>query len=117
MEKDEELTLRKMFGAQVRRWRTERSLTQSELADAVDISVEMVSRLERGVVGPSLDTVAELARVLHVPPAVLFGGAPLDHNGQGQREAHLQRILHILTGVETKDLAWVEDVLRSTLRR
>ena len=117
MGKDEELTLREVFGAQVRCWRTERKLTQTELAEAADISLDMVSRLERGVVGPSLDTVAELAKALNVSPAILFGGLPLDPTGFGEREIPLQRIHHLLSGVETKDLPWIEKILRSTLIR
>jgi transcriptional regulator with XRE-family HTH domain len=51
-------------GATVRRLRAAQGLTLAELASSAAISQGMLSRLERGDVSPSLDTLAQLAVAL-----------------------------------------------------
>jgi transcriptional regulator with XRE-family HTH domain len=51
-------------GATVRRLRAAQGLTLAELASSAAISQGMLSRLERGDVSPSLDTLAQLAGAL-----------------------------------------------------
>jgi transcriptional regulator with XRE-family HTH domain len=46
---------RDRFGAELRRWRTQRSLTQRELAVLVWHSQELVSKVEKGQRWPSWD--------------------------------------------------------------
>ena len=65
--------LKQIFGSQVRFWRKERGWTQAELADRVDLSADMVGRIERGSAGPSIESIEKLAVVLDVQPALLFG--------------------------------------------
>jgi len=92
-------------------------MTQSHLAELADISTDMISRLERGLVHPSLAAAARIAEALEVPVSVLFGGRPLDPNGSARRERRLLEILQLLTNVETDDLPWILGLIRSALRK
>lgn len=57
----------KEWGALVRRARTDRKLTQAQLADAIGVEQAMISYLETGQLGSS-KAVMPLVRTLGVPP-------------------------------------------------
>jgi transcriptional regulator with XRE-family HTH domain len=56
--------LRKKLGARIARYRQEAGLSQEKLAEKVGIRPETVSRLERGHTLPSIETIAEIGKVL-----------------------------------------------------
>ena len=47
-------------------------MTQSELAQAAGIGNEYISKIERGLGSPSLETLVKIAEALQVEPKVLF---------------------------------------------
>ena len=68
-------------GEQIRAAREQARLTQEQLAEAIDVSVQFVSDLERGVVGVSLSTLRRLCTVLGVSSdRILFGSLSTDHS-------------------------------------
>lgn len=92
-------------------------LTQTELAERCDLSLDMIGRIERATIAPSLETIAKLADVLSVPPYVLFGGEYLADGARTPREKYLQRIRQQLAKVETQDLPWIEGILKALIQR
>lgn len=62
------------FGEQLRKVRTERQLTQEQLAAASGLHRTEISLLERGKRTPILDTIVAVARGLGVSPAELLDG-------------------------------------------
>lgn len=66
--------LQKLFGQELRNTRRARGLTQAELAERIDRSLDMVGRLERGQISPSFETIERVIEALEVPAANLFGG-------------------------------------------
>lgn len=61
------------FGMQLRSLRTERGLSQHDLADRADMQAKHVSRLETGErVDPRLSTIRRLAAALSVEPGRLL---------------------------------------------
>lgn len=65
-------TLRAKFGRRLKALRREGGLTQEQLAEAAQISVDFLSLLERGVNAPSFETLEKLAEALEVPVRELF---------------------------------------------
>ncbi len=65
-------TLRNRFGKRLRYIRRHKDLTQEQLAEAVGISIEFLSNLERGVNAPSFETLEKLATVLEVQVQAFF---------------------------------------------
>ena len=66
------------FGKRLCALRKAKSLTQEELAEASDYSVEFISFMERGQHGPSLEGIERLATALKLKESNLFefGEAP-----------------------------------------
>src|SRR5438105_2391144 len=61
-----------IFGERLRKLRTERRLTQEELAEAAGITATYTSDLERGTKVPSLTIVLKLARAFDVDVSQLL---------------------------------------------
>ncbi len=64
--------IEKRIGARITEVRISRGLTQSQLAERVNVSNETISRLERGVSMPSLKTLEKMARCLKIPLSTFF---------------------------------------------
>lgn len=62
------------FGANLRKARHDRGLSQERLAHASGLNMTHVARIERGEREPGVRTVAKLAQGLGVSAAVLFDG-------------------------------------------
>jgi len=60
------------FGRRIRVLRKRKGMTQEQLAEAADISVDFLSLMERGVNAPSFATLERLADALGVPAKELF---------------------------------------------
>jgi transcriptional regulator with XRE-family HTH domain len=65
-------TLEQALGQRIRVIRRELNLTVSELAGAAQISVGMLSKIENGLISPSLGTLQSIAAALNVPISSLF---------------------------------------------
>lgn len=62
----------RIVGANVRRIRVERKLTQEQLAHDAEIDLTYLGGIERGRRNPSIDVVGRIATALGVHPASLF---------------------------------------------
>jgi transcriptional regulator with XRE-family HTH domain len=69
-----EKNLEVAIGRQVRELRKRQRMTGSELAGQAGLSVGMLSKIENGVISPSLTTLQILANALRVPLVQLFSG-------------------------------------------
>jgi DNA-binding XRE family transcriptional regulator len=69
-----EKNLEVAIGRQVRDLRKHQRLTGSDLAAKTGLSVGMLSKIENGVISPSLTTLQTLANALNVPLVQLFSG-------------------------------------------
>ena len=68
--RDEELL--NQFGIQLRKIRLEQGFTQRSLAFKADVSLSQISRLERGLLNPTLSTLSVLSKALDVSLAQLL---------------------------------------------
>jgi transcriptional regulator with XRE-family HTH domain len=64
--------LQKKLGRRIADLRRARKLTQEQLAEALDCSVEFVSLVERGVNAPSVANLEKFAKILKVQVKELF---------------------------------------------
>lgn len=65
-------TLEQALGIQIRGIRRQLDLTVSDLASAAGISVGMMSKIENGLISPSLSTLQAITSALNVPMSQLF---------------------------------------------
>jgi transcriptional regulator with XRE-family HTH domain len=84
------------IGASLKELRQQRSHSARWLADQSGISAAMVSRIENGLVSPSIATLAALAEALEVPIVSLFRAAKTEHTdytlvrkGEGLRSTRI----------------------------
>ena len=64
--------LKRRFGRRLKSLRTGRGLTQEQLADATELSIESISKMERGIFGPRFDNLQKIASALNVDVMDLF---------------------------------------------
>lgn len=69
-----EKNLEVAIGRQVRDLRKRQRMTVADLATQTGLSVGMLSKIENGVISPSLTTISTLAHALRVPLVQLFSG-------------------------------------------
>ena len=67
---------RDTFAHNLRAYRKKAQLSQEALGHTCGLHPTEISRLERAVRDPRLDTIAKLARALAIPPAKLLDGMP-----------------------------------------
>jgi len=84
---------RAMIGPRLRHIRQEKGLTLESLADATGLDKGFLSRLERGVKRPSVETVLRLSSALDVPVGQLFGEQTTDDTVRISRAVGRSRTL------------------------
>jgi transcriptional regulator with XRE-family HTH domain len=84
----------KVVGQRVREFRTGLGMTMERFADAADLSLGMLSKIEHGQTSPSLASLTSLANAAGVPLTSFFRGLDEEHDavvvrsGQGVEIAH-----------------------------
>ena len=77
----------KHVGARVRMRRLMVGLSQGKLGEALDVTFQQVQKYEKGANRIGASRLQQLARVLDVPPAYFFEGAPSSgHSANGFAE-------------------------------
>lgn len=68
------------IGKNIKRIRLLRGFSQQNLADDLDKSVNLISLLENGKTGPSVETIIDICKILNVDANAIFEGviAPTD---------------------------------------
>ncbi len=103
--------IEKRIGGKITEIRLERELTQPELAERINVSVETISRMERGVSFPSLKTIEKISRALDVPLKSFFDfdeSAPKDKSF----ERELSKLIAFLRTLSEGELSKVRKVLK-----
>ena len=76
----------KLIGQRVKTKRKEKDLTQENIAEKLDISVSYISRIERGAVKISLETLVKISDVLNVSATFLLDGSIISETNYLQSE-------------------------------
>lgn len=104
------MSLTSIFGSNLRIQRKALGITQAELAERLDMSIEMISKLERGVASPSFPTVKRIADNIGVPE-VLFFSLGTQTVPAGEYGRLLTRVQSSLARMNEDQLARAEKVL------
>ncbi len=111
------MDLGKQLGKRIKQIRKAAKLTQEMLAEKTGLSVEYISRLERGMSQPSFKTFEALAKALSVNPKDFFDfkGTILfrDRKKEAkQKKEYIDAISSSLQDMEIRELAVVYNVLK-----
>ncbi|MHB8483693.1 MAG: helix-turn-helix domain-containing protein [Nitrospiria bacterium] len=110
----------KKLGKRIKQIRKIGGLTQGNLAEKISLSVEYISRLERGVAQPSFKTLQALAEALNVTMKDFmdFTGPVMfkDRKGEAkQRSQYIEAISSELKGMEVRELSAVYEVIKGLI--
>ncbi|MGE0119907.1 MAG: helix-turn-helix domain-containing protein [Dongiaceae bacterium] len=95
--------LKRKIGTRVRIARRHRAMTQEDLAEAIDRTVETVSNIERGRTLPSIDTLEQLGRHLRFHFGTFFAIGE-GHKGANRRRYELEgRLLEAIRSLSDQD--------------
>ncbi len=107
--------IEKRIGAKITELRLEKKQTQPQLAEKINVSVETISRLERGVNFPSLKTIEKISMVLDVPMKTFFDfGEAQPKSSSFERE--LSKFIAYLRTLEEKEISLIHKVSRAALK-
>ena len=66
------MTVKRIFGKNLKHYRKEKELSQEQLSEKVDITVKHLSEIERGIVFASSSLIEKLAETLDIPIFAFF---------------------------------------------
>lgn len=107
------MDLKERFGRLVAANRRRKGWTQADLAEACDLSEDMVARVEAGATGSSFATIEKFANALDVDASELF-------NAQANRSKQRKTVIDFasrLSALSDEELAWLTELMRVALRR
>ena len=105
------IDLRRAFGRRVQGLRDLRGLTQEQLAEAIERSVDTVSNIERGVSTPRLETARQLAEALGVGFQELFEFDPLEETPDREKRRALDQVLALLKDKDAETIRRLQELL------
>ena len=108
------MSLAQTFAANLRHQRKAKALTQAALAEAVGVSTEMISKVERGIAAPSFPLIEKLADALGVPEGVFFG-IGLVVTQEGERSRLLARLQTTVSRMNNEQLARAHRMLSALI--
>ncbi|WP_159453126.1 helix-turn-helix transcriptional regulator [Pseudooctadecabacter jejudonensis] len=77
--------MKQNIGLRVKAARTQKGLTQPQLAEAIDKAFETISNIERGKTAPNFSTLYDIANVLGLPMREFFDVDDADISDARQR--------------------------------
>ena len=103
------MSKKRQIGLRVRAYRLERKLTQEQLAEMIDRTVETVSNLERGINLPNQSTLQRLARSLDVSLEDLL----LERDSNSGRPLEYFQAIEVLKRLDANRLQLAYKVLKA----
>lgn len=103
--------IEKRIGGKITEIRLSQKFTQAQLAEKVNLSIETISRMERGVSFPSLKTIEIIADSLNVPLKCFF---EFDEHASQNRsfERELSKLIGFLRTLSKKEVMLVHKTLK-----
>lgn len=112
MESDE---LKRLFGQRLQSLRRSKGMTQEQLADASDKSVDTISNIERGFSNTRIETAYAIASALGVNLAELYEFG-LPNVGDKAKRVAVQRLVQLVEGENPETIESLIPVILAALR-
>ena len=101
--------VRKALGIRIKELRLAAGRTQAQLAEALEVQTETISRLERGHSLPSVETMLRIAKALDTDLSRLFD-LPLSANRK-RRRLYLDQLQQLFEGRREEHMQMAVDVI------
>ncbi len=109
------MDLKQEIGSRVKASRKMRGMTQAALAEAIDMSFETVSNLERGKTAPNFNTLSDIATALDLELKFFFDYEP--NNTSKLRSRLISELSATTLEVDDDKLALIADLAKVVARR
>lgn len=106
------MELKKIVATNVRQLRKAHNMTQAQLAENLELSLDMVGRIERGIVAPSFNTLEALCRVFGIDSAGLFS-IDVPAKLKTERAVLLNGVNSLLSRMSDKDIRQAKKLLEA----
>ncbi|MCD6334629.1 MAG: helix-turn-helix transcriptional regulator [Candidatus Latescibacteria bacterium] len=104
--------IRKLISARIRELRKSKGLTQAQLAELAELSVDEIGAIERAVSTPTLETLDKLAPALKIPLAHLLNFA---EESAGPASQEIESLRLYLRTKNPEDIRFISEMMRRFL--
>lgn len=101
--------IKKIFGKVVFELRSQKRMTQEELAEYLSLTPHTITRIETGKTFVSAEVIAQLCNVFNISPNVLFTQNP--HLLHEEHKNYVEEIIKLLPGFKTERLKEIYNIL------
>lgn len=108
--------IEKRIGLRITENRVCQKFTQSQLAEKIDVSVETISRIERGVTVPSLKTIEKIAAALNVSMKDLFD-CESEVRVKSSDEKELAKLFGILRSLDKREIKLIYKLVKVVYKK
>jgi len=108
--------IKKKFGIRLYQLRNEAGMTQAKLAEKSNLSIDLISRIERGDRAPSLESIEKISLALSVSPLQLFNFDNQEIKALADAPSEVLELWKILQGKRSKQVKLITDIARILLR-
>jgi DNA-binding XRE family transcriptional regulator len=106
--------LKRAFGRRVQGFREQNGLTQEQLAEKIDRTVDTVGNIERGATSTQIETAASIARVFRVEIAELFEFEAAPATGR-QRRKELTELTGLILDLDDRQFGALAALIRNAI--
>ena len=104
--------IKKLVSARIRELRKSKGLTQAQLAELAELSVDEIGAIERAVSTPTLETLDKLAPALKIPLAHLLNFA---EESAGPASQEIESLRLYLRTKNPEDIRFISEMMRRFL--
>ena len=105
--------LRKRFGRLLAAHRRRLRLTQGQLAERAEVSVDMISKIEIGATGARFPVIERLSSALGIDPAELF---TTEVPNSALKSGPMLDLAAMLAGLNREDQVWIKGVVEAAIK-
>lgn len=106
----------RLIGKQVAKFRKEQGMSQAQLAEAIDVASETISRLERGVSIPSINALEKISHALDIHFKELFD---FEYSRKGRvspSEREVAKVVALLKMRKPEEIRLAHTILKDLFR-
>ena len=108
--------IKKKFGIRLYQLRNKAGMTQAKLAEKSSLSIDLISRIERGDRAPSFASIEKISMALNVSPVQLFNFDSQEIEALSNGPFEVIELWKILQGKRSKQVKLITDIVRLILK-
>jgi transcriptional regulator with XRE-family HTH domain len=109
--------IKKKFGVKLFQLRNEIGITQAELAEKANLSIDSISRIERGDRAPSFESLERIAAALGVDPLQMLNFEGKELRALAECSPEVLELWKLLRGEKPKQIKKIYEIARIVLEK